>query len=133
MKKQLQERLIITYQYLYKKDGISPFSMYGFDVPDGWYNIIDTLSNSIVFKAKQMNIECPEIFSVKQKYGMLRYDLRECVDEFKAVTNLAIKASTQTCSVCGEKGLLYDDNKWITVYCENHARGKLTDPWILNF
>ena len=96
---------------------------YGFEIDDGWYEIVYNLTECIYdyYKLHAPNM-FPVVVQVKQKFGGLRYyvdtnekDYNECLkDMIWFVEQLSFK----TCEKCGSKGKLRDDRFGFKTLCD---------------
>ena len=98
-----------------------PEKFYGFEVGDGWLNIIKDMFEEL----GQISLSDEEkpfgFLQIKEKFGDLRvYSIGGNDKITKIIKNAEIKAS-ETCDVCGRKGLKRNDG-WISVRCEEHTR-----------
>lgn len=66
--------------------------------------------------------QCTEI---KEKYGILRFDVTWATDEMDKIINEAIILSGVTCEICGKNGTLLKDPYNHRTRCELH-RGRST-------
>lgn len=46
---------------------------WGFQCPDEWFTLIDVLSGLITNHCNKNNLDIPEVFQVKEKFGGLRF------------------------------------------------------------
>jgi hypothetical protein len=70
-------------------------------VDDGWYTLLDVLCTDL---QRETDIEgAPQVKAtqVKEKFGRLRFRLREASDRQRAMIYLAESLSERTCAVCG--------------------------------
>lgn len=79
----------------------------GFDCGDGWFNLIWHLSASIEDVATQAGIArqsdaWPEVVQVKEKFGSLRFRLRNATEPMHHLIDAAADISERTCEVCGQ-------------------------------
>lgn len=138
MKKSLQEKIFQKYPNLYKQRFLGPFHSpmaWGLCVGNGWYNLIDDLSQKItdIINRENCNI-CCEATQVKEKFGGLRFYVefskgfpeedwtdfeRMCAVEIDELISKAENESFKICEVCGEEGKTTSGG-WISVRCEKH-------------
>ncbi len=99
------------------------FTQFGFEVGDGWFDLLDTLSADLMRAVQRIGMVCPHAVQVKSKMGMLRYKLSDFNDPLDALINKAVKASMTTCEQCGSAGYVYIKKRWIYVACDKHSDG----------
>lgn len=111
MDTELEQQLIEDYPILYthctvpKEERSSPapnIALYGFECGDGWYQLIDTVSEII----ESMVNEHPErqkvhAVQVKQKFGGLRVYTNPTPPIVYGITRLAQEMSRNMCEACG--------------------------------
>lgn len=108
----------------------------GVYIEEGWYHLIDTLSEIIYAHVKSSNdarqyyiekqyekipdeIEYPKVVQIKEKYGMLRFYADNTDKYMDGVIDMAEKMSCHICEVCGAKGELRTTGWWKTL-CDEH-------------
>jgi len=125
MNQENEKRLLSAFPRLYRarvEEGANvALSRYGFEIYDGWFDLIWRLSEKIEAQAKQegrRDDEWPMARQVKEKFGGLRFyaqgissPMREFIDETE-------KASFRTCEDCGAPGQTYRADGWILTRCE---------------
>ncbi len=77
----------------------------GFEVGDGWFGIIDSLSELIVRGADARGAARPVVQQVKEKFGALRFHVERPVED-EAAFDLAENMSQRVCEVSGKPGRL---------------------------
>ena len=95
-----------------------------FECGDGWYDIINSLSQEIeTIITNNPSLGPIKVGQVKEKFGGLRYYLDEggCPEIYKAIEK-AEKLSLFTCEVCGQPGKMRNDG-WIKTLCNIHHKG----------
>lgn len=137
-----EEYLFKTYKTLYgseerRSDPAISCLFFGFECGDGWFDIIDKLSEKIE-NVNNLNLGFIIVADqVKEKFGTLRFyyhaeatgdDLTE--EQLRRNTllaglvedaiGIAGMRTEYTCEVCGERGKLRDDG-WIKCLCDKHA------------
>ena len=122
MNKNLEQTLIKKFPNLYKDyrgDPRTTCMCFGFEVGDGWYKIIEELSE----KLEPFGIVAAQ---VKEKFGGLRFYIQAGNDEaFKAIQEAEDK-SYETCEVCGKPGKLRGET-WLQTLCDE-CDNKNNDP-----
>lgn len=149
MKPELDQLLCEKFPLLYKdrraKPSESPLA-FGFEVGDGWFNIIYDLSlkleilirhhiesNSAVcahcfapekdhqdplYSCQNFVLRHPTASQVKEKFGGLRFYMSlGASNEMLECIKKAEELSFKTCEVCGKPGRITDSG-WIKVRCE---------------
>ncbi len=99
------------------------FAQMGFEVGDGWFDLLDTLSADLMRAVQRIGMVCPHAVQVKSKMGMLRYKLSDFNAPLDALIAKAEKASMTTCEQCGSAGYVYIKKRWIYVACDKHSDG----------
>jgi len=92
----------------------TPFYLFSFECGDGWFNLIYSLSETLV-KLKFNN----PILQVKEKFGGLRYYVGGATEEQWRKIDLAEEMSYHICEVCGRTGKDRDYG-WIKTLCFIH-------------
>jgi uncharacterized protein with HEPN domain/predicted RNase H-like HicB family nuclease len=99
----------------------SPFAAGGFEIGDGWFALVDRLSEKL---AKDTALY---VVQIKEKYGRLKvyFNRDENVpqdpsldDELEAALVKAADESERTCEVCGKPGTIDERHRWVSVRCE---------------
>ena len=128
MNKSNTNKLIARYPELYRLFMIGrtpgkPYrscNVYGFEHGDGWYNIIEELSNKIssyiakLPKDKQEDLYC---LQVKEKFGGLRFYMHGYDETIESYIREAEKACDVTCESCGSPGTL-KGKSWVRTMCD---------------
>lgn len=130
MRNDLEEKLCKAYPKLYVDFGKRESAMfYGISCGDGWYDIINELSN--VIEQENNNGKSIKAAQVKQKFGGLRFyvdfDSRDGLDQIYDAINKAEKKSMITCERCGKLGIWRNNGGWITVTCDEHFKAKIAE------
>jgi hypothetical protein len=123
VQQQLKVRLENRFPDLYCVSGDNQFTQFGFEVGDGWFDLLNTLSADLMRAMQRIGMACPHAVQVKSKMGTLRFVLSDFNDPLDALINKAVKASTATCEQCGSPGHAYIKNRWVYVACDNHSDG----------
>ena len=140
MREELDKKLVEKYPILYGnryKDMTETCMCWGFEHGDGWFDIIDKLSEKIE-NVNNLNLGFIIVADqVKEKFGTLRFYyhaeatgddlteeqlrrntlLAELVDN---AIDIAEFKTEHTCEVCGERGKLRGYG-WIKCLCDKHA------------
>lgn len=116
----------------------------GVYIDEGWYHLIDMLSEIIYNHVKSNNnarqyyiekqygqipdeVEYPKVAQIKEKYGMLRFYADNTDKYMDGVIDMAEKMSCHICEVCGTKGELRTTGWWKTL-CGKHYDDSLERP-----
>ena len=105
-------RLFSAFPYLYRgrSKSVHESSMsYGFQCGDGWFDLVWSLSQAIEDTARKDGLDpqsdaWPEATQVKEKFGTLRFHLRERNEATMALAESALVASQGICEECGQPG-----------------------------
>lgn len=144
MREELDKKLVEKYPILYRdryKDMIETCMCWGFEHGDGWFDIIDKLSEKIE-NINNLNLGFIIVADqVKEKFGTLRFYyhaeatgdglteeqlhrntlLAELVDN---AIDVAEFKTEHTCEACGKRGKLRGGG-WIKCLCDEHAKERL--------
>ena len=92
---------------------------WGFEVEDGWYNIIYELFECLAPYVKHLKEPNFQILQVKQKFGGLRiYTTHETDIIVRGLVNWSEQRANSICEICGEIGK--PNGK--SVRCEKHNK-----------
>ncbi len=108
MQKALDDLLCQRYPALYaaRDDNAQSTAMcWGFQVGDGWFGIIDALSEALMALAHADGAPCPVAQQVKQKFGSLRFHV-DAPNKYRSALELAEELSRRVCEVSGGPGRL---------------------------
>lgn len=104
---------------------------FGFDVGDGWFNLLWELSEKLEAEILRLKAEgrtdesLPHVHQVKEKYGLLSFDAGG-TDKMMNDIAEAENQSATICEMCGAPGKLNVDletepiYKWVMVRCPKH-------------
>lgn len=123
MSPELDKKLVEKYPKIFKDrygDIRSSCMPWGFDVGDGWFNIIDRMCGLIAWDIEYNKM--PEVVAtqVKEKYGLLCFYYYGGNDRTSGIVDMAERMSSITCEVCGLSGRLVDVG-WLFTLCDKHA------------
>lgn len=112
MKKELDQNLFEKYPALFRrrnKDDFETCMYYGFSCGDGWYKIIDELSEKLSdfileYYAFSKGAPVPYVVQVKEKFGSLCFYMSNQTKEMTEMIAIAEEQSVVTCEWCGEPG-----------------------------
>lgn len=101
----------------------------GFDCDDGWFDLVWTLSRALDKAASRDGLEpsdeaWPEATQVKQKFGSLRFRIKNGTREMEALIGAAQAASETICEICGAPGAPVR-NPLVKTLCPDHAHALL--------
>jgi len=114
MKKELQEELFAIAPEWFRRDDIkSSLMCFGFEVGDGWFDLLKELILQIKEEKPAPDFE---VAQVKEKFGGLRFYAHGGSDKINAIITFAENLSYKICETCGGRG---EANKqgWISVLC----------------
>ena len=123
MNEENTEKLVKAYPNLYNNR-----SYFSFECGDGWFDLIDRLSEKLEGLIIQANntghpfLELPIYASqVKEKYGYLSFYMSTATDQMHEIIEDASKESSKICEVCGKTGKL-NNGPWYQTLCEEHSK-----------
>jgi hypothetical protein len=129
MKSELQRRLIEKYPKLYAgchKPPSESLMAFGFQCDDGWFDLIDTLSENLMIIVAEHGERDANfsgnftVMHVKEKYGTLSFYAGPRIDKANAVIDFAESMSAKICETCGNRGRLRGA-LWFKALCDSCA------------
>lgn len=124
MREELDKQLCEKYPKLFA-DRNSPMTetamCWGFEVGDGWYDLIDILCGSIQGYIDSNNKQQITVSQVKEKFGTLRFYTNGSTDLINGMIWMAEHMSCRICETCGKPGK-YRGKGWFYTACDEHAR-----------
>jgi hypothetical protein len=95
-----------------------PMSMFGFEVGDGWYNILDELCADLTKMIEESDEDQSwfRVIQVKEKFGTLRFYMSFSTGEMEDRIRQAEDHSAVTCECCGAPGET-NGVGWLTTLC----------------
>ena len=108
MTQALDDLLCQRYPALYADrhgDEQSTAMCWGFEIGDGWFAIVDAISEILTLQAKAAGVPCPAVQQVKQKFGSLRFRVEAPATGRHAIA-LAEEMSRRICEISGCPGRL---------------------------
>ena len=126
MKQELDQKLCETYPKIFANryaDETTTAICWGFECKDGWYQLIDTLCETIqgyIDQNKKYNdIDIPQVTAVqvKEKFGTLRFYYDGGDDVIRGMVRLAENLSAEICENCGNPGNLIETG-WMQTLCD---------------
>jgi hypothetical protein len=141
---ELDQKLCEKYPKIFKDrhgDPKETLMCFGFEVDDGWFNLIDTMCSLIqhnidhsekTFERQQTKLydweteivpPVPQVVAVqvKEKFGGLRFYYDGGDQYIRGVVSMACSLSNKTCEVCGNTGS-HTSGGWIRTLCEAHKK-----------
>lgn len=128
MRKELDEQLCREFPNLYRQRNMSMRDTclcWGFEVGDGWLNLLYDLSQKLeaeILKIPEEERECYSACQVKEKYARLAFYMTCSTDAMDKLIAAAEEQSVNTCETCGQPGELRSDTGWFYTSCEEHKR-----------
>jgi len=127
MKQELDKKLVEDFPNLYQdryKSMQETAMCWGFDVDDGWYNLIRELSEKL---EKLIKLEPEDTWAqfravqVKEKFGSLRFYMSVETEEMEKEISNAEDKSSVTCEFCGNPGTI-KGRGWLKCVCPEHTK-----------
>ncbi|GBU28505.1 hypothetical protein R84B8_02064 [Treponema sp. R8-4-B8] len=97
---------------------------YGASVGSGWHGLLAPIFEEINLYNKNNKGDEIRIYNIKEKYGTLNLDVRNCPDYIEGMISTAEKESGHVCEMCGTRGETVEINGWYTTLCPRHAKAK---------
>lgn len=96
----------------------------GFDVGEGWYDIVETLCSHIqrhIDWKNEHNEPVPQVVvnQIKEKFGGLRFYYNGGDDTVHGMVHIAEAWASHSCETCGDKGKRRGGG-WIRTLCDKH-------------
>ena len=143
MKDELDQKLCEKYSLIFvnRHEDIRTTAMcWGFEVGDGWYNVIDRLCSNIqnhidwrneqrksLLESNPHNMSVPDAVhqvvatQIKEKFGTLSFYYSGGDDYIDGMVRMAESMSAVTCEQCGASGRLRG-SCWFYTACDEHTR-----------
>jgi hypothetical protein len=135
MRKELDEALVKDFPLTFQRDtdGREPWSMFGFEVGDGWEPSIRKTAEKLEPLFKAAIEKDPEGYEggyyrttqIKEKYGTGRWYISGTAEMYNLVENWEKETET-ICEECGEPGKLRGE-MWYYTRCYKHTRPEHRD------
>lgn len=126
MREELDKQLCEKYPKLFA-DRHKPMTetamCWGFDVGDGWYDLIDILCGSIQSYIDDNKKPQITVSQVKEKFGTLRFYTNGSDDLITGMIWMAEHMSCRICETCGKPGKSRGKG-WFYTACDEHARAE---------
>jgi hypothetical protein len=122
MKQELENKLYQEFPAIFCEDESSRRSSLstGFECGDGWYDLIREMAERIYKLIGDK--PPPKIEQVKEKFGELRIYASGTNKRMKAWIDKACHKSQEICEVCGSKGEIDYDKRWLECRCPRHKK-----------
>lgn len=127
MTQEKENRLIAAYPHLFQNNKTnSPYSHFGVECGDGWYQLINDLCKDICEVDTRKIVRVAQI---KEKFASLRFHVDIGADEEekdvyynRRIFNIILKyegLSALICEQCGSTGSTATTGYWIKTMCDN--------------
>lgn len=113
MRKELSQQLKSKYPSLFPTD--PNCFMFGFDVGDGWYDLLDRTLGKLQEASTEDQV--PILSQVKEKWGQLCIYLSLFTDRWEEIIDEAEAESAMICEECGWAGALWQINGYWGCVC----------------
>ncbi len=136
MKQELDEALCAKYPKIFR-DRHAPMTetamCWGFDIGDGWYQILDSLCGNIqrYIDWKNRSAEAGQkdftpvkqvvAVQVKEKFGGLRFYYNGGDEQIFGMVRMAESWAAHTCETCGAPGK-FRGRGWVYTACDLHTK-----------
>jgi hypothetical protein len=103
----------------------TPFSVYGFEAPPGWYEILLELTRQLeaeILTLPEGKRALYKASQVKSKFGGLRFYMNAESDEMGTLIADAEIKSLTTCETCGAPAQRHLSGTWMYTACDEHVR-----------
>lgn len=114
------------------------FNYCSFEVPKGWYGLIDEFCNDVEFYADALHIKDKiEFVQIKEKYGELRIYYQMFIEDAEVEDTIDMliadynERARYTCAECGEKAVVRTVD-YILPWCESCAPKEMKKVVIKN-
>jgi len=96
---------------------------FGIECDDGWYDLIDTLCDTIDMLCQREKDKIPQVHQIKEKFAGLRFYLggihTKYADRISGAVSMAEKMSYNICEKCGTtEDVTVDEGGWIKTKCK---------------
>ena len=125
----MKHDLIEKYPHVFerKASSIEPFSMFGVECGEGWYNILNQLLACINSHLAWVNRDVADfekvpfiLTQVKEKFGTLRVYYDGGDQQIHGMVHMAEAMSAVTCETCGNPGKIRGKG-WFYTACDEHS------------
>lgn len=103
----------------------------GFEIGEGWYQIIRALCSDIQAHINWRNkenadeVEQVVVEQIKEKFGGLRFYYTGGDSTIDGMVTIAEAWAEHTCEVCGNRGSNRSVGGWLTTLCDTHYNERL--------
>ena len=142
MDEKLEKQLYKKYEFLRSKQAVNPMNevmkplkkqtfiwdlmVFGLEVGNGWYPLLDDLCSKIQKHIGETDDDFGfHAVQVKEKYAELRFYFEGGDEYIEKLIRNAEKASVHICEVCGKEGEITEINHWFQTLCKPHFKEKL--------
>lgn len=94
---------------------------WGITTGDGWFQLIDALCARLQWETDHNGSPQAVATQVKEKFGTLRFRIRETTERQEGMLALATELSGRICDVCGSPGSSVDVGRRRATRCGAHA------------
>lgn len=113
-------------EYLDEESNARPMlaiELFGIECGDGWYDLIDTLCDTIENYFHSNKDEIPKVHQVKEKFGGLRFYTggihEDYADKVWGAISMSERMSYKICETCGTtEDVIVDESGWIKTKCK---------------
>ena len=121
MKKELEDSLFKEFSQFFNPADHQSLMIFGFEVGDGWYNLIRDGCKRI----KELNPPKKfEVVQVKEKFGGLRFYTEYTTEKIYKIIEDMEDLSYKTCEFCGSTDDVRQTGGWIKTVCKNCREDK---------
>lgn len=121
MKQELEQQLCEKYPKIFVNryvDETTSAMCWGFECRDGWYQLINTLCNTIQsYINNSIDVLQVTAVQVKEKFGTLRFYYDGGDDTIHGMVWLAENLSAEICENCGNPGHIIKSG-WVQTLCD---------------
>lgn len=131
MKISNEDFLFKKYSYFFNSypDLKNSLICFGFEVEDGWFDLLDNLFGEMIECVHDMSKagyliydDFPEILQVKSKFGQLRVYMSSYHKPIEKLIEEYTLKSLTTCEFCGKLAKGRDIKGWYYTVCDEHAK-----------
>ena len=129
MRQELQDKLFEEFPELYgREDAGEAFCLlYGFQVGDGWYDLIREMSKKMMILVERAWKKEADLYDfpfrfrkVKQKFGKLHCQMYASNAKMEDLLWDYEEKSAFVCEICGNPGKINRNAAWIETLCREH-------------
>lgn len=124
MSPELEAKLYERYPKIFAERQLAPQETamcWGIAAGDGWFGLIDALCECLQREADNGDGPQPVAMQVKEKFGTLRFRMRDRSERQAGMLELALEASARICEVCGAAAVSPPRNGASMARCEAHT------------